>query len=120
MEFHLKATDTLGHYAYTLVYADQARNYTLIEIDKEKGLYAVGENNGIVLGSRYAKHTLYSFFEVGSNLLSSRLAFEGDSLKFEILFTPMDKKVRTGENMELEVYSYPITTVQRAVLIRTE
>ena len=120
MEFHLKATDTLQRYTYTLVYAGQARNYNLIEIDKETGRYQVDENNGIILDTRFSHNTLFSFFEVEDNFLSSRLAFQGDSLHFEILFTPTPKKVETGENLDLKVYSYPITTIQKALLIKKE
>lgn len=120
MEFHLTATDTLNRFSYTLVYADQPRNYYLIAIDKEKGHYQVDENNGIILDTRFSHNTLFSFFEVDDNFLSSRLAFRGDSLHFEILFTPMSKKVETGEDMEVKVYAYPITTIQTAVLIKQE
>jgi len=116
MEFHLLETDTVERFIYKLVYDGQPRNYNLVEVDAEKGLYEVDENNGIILPSKLVGNTLYSYFRVGKNFLSSRLSFSKKQLEFEILFSNMEGKERTGENTDYEIYGYPITTVQRAIL----
>lgn len=118
MEFHLLATDTSQRYVYKLVYDGQPRNYNLVEKDTEKGIYAVDENNGIILPSKYIDNTLYSYFQVGENFLNSRLSFSENQLEFEILFANMEAKERTWESTDYEIYGYPITTVQKAVLKR--
>lgn len=49
IEFHLKKTSITNKYNYIIVYNKQPRNYTLIVIDKKKGIYNIDENNGILL-----------------------------------------------------------------------
>lgn len=116
MEYHLLKTDSIGKYEYKLVYNGQARNYFLIEKDKKKGIYEVDENNGIVLPTYLNKNTLHSFFEVQGNLLSSRAKFKKNELEFEILFTRLANKVTSGGGDVPDVFGYPITTFQTAIL----
>ena len=118
MEFHLIKTDSVHRFDYKLIYAGQPRNYTLIIKDKEKGICEVDENNGIILPSRFSGNTLFSFFEVQNNFLSSRFEFRKDELVFEILFSNTKQKTTSGGTSEQipEVYGYPISTVQKAVL----
>jgi len=118
MEFHLMKTDSVNRFDYKLIYAGQPRNYTLIIKDLEKGICEVDENNGIILPSRFSGNTLFSFFEVQNNFLSSRFEFRKDALVFEILFSNTKQKTTSGGTSEQipEVYSYPISTIQRAIL----
>ncbi|MBX2827956.1 MAG: hypothetical protein KTR22_07325 [Flavobacteriaceae bacterium] len=122
MEFHLTATDTVGRYNYILVYGEgdkrQERKYTLIEKDLEKGIYVVDENNGIILDDKVIDNRMYALFEVGGNLLTTFITFEKNHMVFEIVFAPKDRKNVTfaEDETKTEVISYPITTVQRAVL----
>ena len=118
MEFHLKKTDSVHKYDYKLIYNGQPRNYTLIIKDREKGICKVDENNGIVLPSRFSGNTLYSFFEVQGNFLSSRFDFQKDTLIFEILFSNTKDKTTSGGTSDQipKVYGFPISTVQKAVL----
>ncbi|SED12389.1 hypothetical protein SAMN04489761_4346 [Tenacibaculum sp. MAR_2009_124] len=120
MEFHLLKTKSTGKYQYKLVYNGQERNYTLVVKDKEKGLFEVDENNGVVLPFKFVSNTLYSFFEVQGNLLTTRLAFNDDTVDFEILFTKSKNKTTTGKGTkEIPfVYGYPVTVTQRALLKR--
>ncbi|GAB5399077.1 MAG: hypothetical protein Aureis2KO_06620 [Aureisphaera sp.] len=122
MEFHLTSTDSIGSYNYILVYGEgekrQERNYTLIEKDLERGHFVVDENNGIVLDDKVIDNRMYALFEVGGNLLTTFITFEKDHMTFEIVFAPKNKKNSTyaKDEEQTEVISYPITTVQRAVL----
>lgn len=120
MEFHLMKTDSVNRFDYKLIYAGQPRNYTLIIKDLEKGICEVDENNGIILPSRFSGNTLFSFFEVQNNFLSSRFEFGKDEMAFEILFSNTKQKTTSGGTSEQipEVYGYPISTIQRAVLKR--
>lgn len=124
MEFHLLATRNSTKFDYKLVYNGASRNYTLVVKDKAKGLFAVDENNGIILPAKYSKNTLFSFFEVQGNFLSSRMEFLENEVRFEILFTAKKNKIITGGSKKAggktkkipEVFGYPITTIQKAVL----
>ncbi|CAM1343923.1 hypothetical protein [Tenacibaculum amylolyticum] len=119
MEFHLLKTDSIHKYEYKLVYDESPRNYTLVVIDKEKGIFEIDENNGIALPAYTNDNVLYSFFEVQGNFLSTRLDFnKKDELTFEILFSKLDKKTQTGgTSKEIPiVYGYPITVFQKAIL----
>ncbi|MFY0629837.1 MAG: hypothetical protein JXR05_05610 [Flavobacteriaceae bacterium] len=122
MEFHLKKTDSIHKYDYTLIYNGQPRNYTLIIKDKEKGICEVDENNGIILPSRFSGNTLYSFFEVQGNFLSSRFDFSKNKMLFEILFSVTKNKTTTGGiSKEIpKVHGFPISVVQKAVLKKVE
>ena len=57
-------------------------------------------------------------FDVQGNLLTTFITFETDHVFFEIIFAPTRNKTTTyAEDVEkTEVISYPITTVQTAIL----
>ena len=122
MEFHLLATDSVGKYTYTLVYGEgetkQIRDYSLLEKNKTKGAYVVDENNGIILDDKVLDNRMYALFEVNNTLLTTFITFEADHMIFEIIATSKsDKRVTyTEDEDKTEVISYPITTIQRAVL----
>lgn len=121
MEFHLLKTDSIHKYEYKLVYNKVPRNYTLVVKDQEQGLYEIDENNGIVLPASEKDNILYSFFEVQGSFLSTRLNFnKPNTLEFEILFSNLEKKVKTGGVSEKipTVYGYPISVFQKAILTK--
>ena len=122
MEFHLIKTDSVHKFDYKLVYKGQSRNYTLIVKDKIKGVFDIDENNGIIIPAKYANNTLYSFFEVQGNFLSTRFEFFENKMDFEILFTAKKNKTTSGGiSKEIpEVLGFPISTVQKAVLKKVE
>jgi hypothetical protein len=126
MEFHLLATKDSTKFDYKLVYNGSARNYSLIIKDQSKGLFEVDENNGIILPAKFSENTLFSFFEVQGNFLSSRMEFLKNEMRFEILFTSKKNKIITGGSKKAggksknipEVLGYPITTIQKAILTK--
>jgi len=122
MEFHLLPTDTIGVYNYTIVYgkgeARQERKYTLKEIDKANGNYILDENNGIILDSKVIGNKMYFLFEVMDSFLTTFITFHKDYLVFEIVVSNIKSKKTSGGMDEdtPEVFSYPISVVQKAVL----
>ncbi|CAL2057235.1 hypothetical protein [Tenacibaculum sp. 190524A05c] len=121
MEFHLLKTDSIHKFDYKLVYNNSPRNYTLIVKDKEKGLFEIDENNGIILPTAFNLNVLYSFFEVQGNFLSTRIDFSNaNELEFEILFSRLQNKTKTGGISKdiPEVFGYPITVFQKAKLVK--
>ncbi len=122
MEFHLTTTEKDSTYNYIIIYNKTPRNYLLKIVDQEKGMYNIDENNGIILPASLHNNTLHSFFEVQGNFLSTRLHFKKNTLDFEILFTKLDHKIKTGgvSKQVPEVSGYPISVFQKAVLKRLE
>lgn len=124
MEFHLLASDSTGVFKYTLVYGSgdtiQYRKYSLIEKDKENGIYLLDELNGIQLDCRIIGNKMYFLFQVNDSLLTTFVTFEKDHLYFEIIATDIKKKNTSGGQDEEtpEVFSYPIGVVQKAKLIK--
>ena len=121
MEFHLLATDIEGEYKYTLVYGEgkerQERKYRLLEKDPEQGLYVVDEKNGIILDDKVVGNRMYSLFEVNDSLLTTFVTFYRDHMVFEIVFAPRQMANETFATADsTRVLSYPISTVQRAIL----
>ena len=124
MEFHLMASDSVDTYIYKIVYIMDGkrndRNYTLKAINKNKGAFAIDENNGILLNAKYIDNTLYSVFEVQKNLLITTERFYADKMIFEIVFSGKNLEEKSGgETEEIpEVTSYPVTVTQKATLIK--
>lgn len=124
MEFHLLPTDSTGIYKYTIVYGKdknrQERKYTLREIDKITGIYILDENNGILLNCKVIENKMFFLFEVMDSLLTTFVTFNRDHLIFEIVVTNTKTKKTSGGTDEdtPKVYSYPISVVQKAVLIK--
>ena len=122
MEFHLNATDSANTYDYWLVYNNQSRKYSIISKNKNRGTFQIDENNGIILPARFYENVLYSWFEVGTNKLTSRLQFEDDKIYFEILFSNLNNKTSTGGVSKdiPKVFGYPISSIQKAILIKED
>jgi hypothetical protein len=122
MELHLLPTDIKNEYKYTLVYIvngeRQERLYTLKRIDAANGIYVLDENNGITIDAVAWDNKLYMMFEVEGSLLTTQLTFEGDQMIFEITFTRKDaaNKSATTDEKSIEVLSYPVSTIQKAIL----
>lgn len=123
MEFHLKPTDTVGRYAYTLVYGTgekkQERKYYLVESNKERGEYLIDENNGILLQAQHFNNRLYSMYAVAGNILTTFITFQENSMLFEITVASQEKAKDSKEESDgTEVSSYPIFTRQHATLYK--
>ena len=116
MEFQLTKTDTADKYNYILIYDGQPREYNLIKRDDSGVMFAIDENNGIVLDAVFLNNTLHSLFTVEDNFLHSRMEFGNDTIQFEIISSDAREFIETGKNMDLEIFSCPIGVVQRSTL----
>ena len=122
MQLHILSTDTIGRYAWTIIYDKSPRNYTLIAKDAGKGLYVIDENNGIILENQLFANTFFSSFEVMDNLLTCSYRLEGEKIVFEIFSMNKKKALKTGNipDKEIpEVTAYPSQVMQRAILTNT-
>ncbi|BAO56526.1 hypothetical protein [Nonlabens marinus] len=119
MEFHLSKTDTVDKFNYKIFYGKERdpRNYNL-ERTHNPNLFLVDENNGIVLESAYADHTLYSTYEVMGNLLHSTEIFYDDKMEFMIAMARIQDTSMTGNEESAIVKNYPMSVLQRATLYK--
>lgn len=124
MEFHLKNSDSIGRYQYTLVYIfngqRQERYYQLIEKDTANGEFIIDENNGILLDAKVIDNVVYSMFEVQGSLLTTTERFYETYMDFEISVVNSSNKTesRFEGDEPIDVISYPILSVQRARLFK--
>lgn len=127
MEFHMQPTDSAHKHHYTIVYimndtTRQEREYTLISREDNPSQFTIDENNGIILTATYSDNTLYSMFEVQGGLLTTTERFNKDYMIFEITYSAKSKALVSGGISEEipEVLAYPISTIQKAKLIKQD
>ncbi|MEZ4829695.1 MAG: hypothetical protein R3C61_25935 [Bacteroidia bacterium] len=108
---------------WTIVYqtdTPDVREYELIVSDREKGHFIIDEKNSILLDGWLLGNVLSCRFSVGKSLLLVNYAFERDFIRFDIFAGNKSEPRLTGAEVEDvgEIYNYPVTTMQRAVLRR--
>lgn len=120
MEFQLQNSDSTGLFKYSIHYDvenQEPRRYNL-KRTSNPNIYLVDENNGIVLESAYANHTLYSTYEAAGNLLNSTQIFYQDRMEFMIALSKVRDTIITGSQESALVKNYPFTVMQRATLFK--
>ncbi|MBL9148670.1 MAG: hypothetical protein JNM94_08255 [Phycisphaerae bacterium] len=115
-------------FQWTIVYdgasGRQERPYELVVRDREKGLFAIDEKNGIVIESRFVDDTLFSLFEVEGTRIATRERLMGaggnaESIEVEMVVTSVgDPAVSGGDGGAPEVRSWAPKSIQRATLRR--
>ena len=99
------------------------RNYELITVDKEKGLFKIDEKNDIVLEGYFLGGKFFQRFEVMNNLLFGTIEKQGGQLVWEMVSGKMDPVSTSGDTIILKeeippVNAYPIKVFQKAILSR--
>jgi len=116
-------------HTYVIIYGEgeeaSERNYELITVDKEKGLYKIDEKNDIVLEGYYLGGKFFQRFEVMGNLLFGTIEKQGDQLVWEIVSGKLDPVSTSGDTIILEeeippVNAYPIKVFQKAILSKKQ
>lgn len=130
MELRVGQREEAGRREWTIIYDGpvpgmrQERKYTLVDVDSAKGLYAIDENNSIVLRATFLDGTLSCPFEVGGSMYWTSyrmLDAGGPSERLEVTLTgvALDKPATTGgEKGTPSVRTWEVTSVQRAELRR--
>lgn len=124
MELIIKPTEDPKKFSYTLAYIiskkRDERNYTLLVVDPEKGLYDLDENNGVVLRANYMRQTLFSTFELNNRILNSSVEFKNDGrVFFNIIVTEKGDPRKTGDENN-PVTSYHAIVIQKAALRKVD
>lgn len=118
-------TDTTGYYTWAIIYGQDSiagrRDYYLKTVNEEKGHYQTDERNSIFLDSYLYGNKLVAYYDVGSIIIQSSYTREGEEMHFEILALDSEpisitgNKIVNGDTIP-EVKSYPINTMQKAIL----
>ena len=125
MELIIEPIINSDNYTFTIVYDNSIelskRNYELIVVDQEQGLYLIDEKNTILIESYFMGGKWFQRFEVAGNLLTCTIEMQNKNLIWEITSGDSEKISTTGDTTKegiLEVTTYPLGIYQRAVLSR--
>ncbi|MDX2247393.1 MAG: hypothetical protein SF052_11475 [Bacteroidia bacterium] len=123
MKLRISPSDSAEIWQWALIYEaaePDVREYELIVIDREKGHFLIDEKNSVKLDAWLLGNVLSCRFSVDETLLLVNYIFEEDQIRFEIFAGSKTKINLTGEELEEvdEIYTYPVTTMQRATLRR--
>lgn len=108
-------------FTWQLIYGEDKtaglRDYRLVIRDANKGIYAIDEQNSIVIDSYFFKGKLCCLFSVGGSLILATYEKQGDGISFEILATKDTADNFTGGVDSIpQVGNYAISVRQRAFL----
>ena len=128
MELHILPIDGTERYSWTIIYGEYKeagkRDYELVTVDAENGVYAVDEKNSIQMEGYYLGGKFFQRFEVmGNMLLTTNEKIDDNTLTWEIISGSLEPVSSTGkqevDGEEIpEVKAYPINVLQKAVLKR--
>ncbi len=121
MGLEIEETDSSDIFRFAIIYGkdktQQVRDYRLITKDKEKGLYAIDEQNSIILDNYFLNRKLICRFGVMDNLLLSTYEKKGKNIEFEILMGKEAVVDTTGGKDSIpSVNNYSLNVRQIAVL----
>jgi hypothetical protein len=112
-----------GTVSWTIVYGTgekrQERPYELSAVPGYANRFLMDEKNGILIDHALIGEVLVSQFRVGTALLVSRFELVPEGVQVEISsFQTTPSRKSRPESANLEVESYPATTIQRGLLKR--
>jgi len=128
MSLDIQPTKNDSLYAWTITYfindtLTDIRNYELIVIDHNLGLYAIDENNGIRMESYFLHHTFTTYFSVMENNLIFSYTLENENLIIDVFFSPKNAISQTGGNTingeDIPIVkTFEVSGRQRAILTK--
>jgi len=123
MELIINPIENSENYTFTIVYDTgielTKRNYEIIVVDKDQGLFLVDEKNSILIESFFIGGKWFQRFEVAGNMLICTIEMQNKNLVWEITSGKTEKMSTSGDTKVegiLEVTTYPFGVYQRAVL----
>lgn len=108
-----------GRYAWRIRYeGESVRDYELIAVDPDAGIYEVDEKNGIVLTATLVGSTVYTLFSLDDKVLDVRYTLTDEGLRFDVVTSIPSKTTPTGGGDVPDVDNLAVIDVQQALLIR--
>ncbi|MCB0720977.1 MAG: hypothetical protein KDC42_01630 [Ignavibacteriae bacterium] len=123
MKLSIQESPKVGVRLWNIWYDDNNggawRNYELVGDNPESGVYKMDELNSITLDMFYFNDAFYSMYAVGKALITVRYELKDEKIYFEVTSANIEGE-RTGGTEDIpEVINYPVRTVQKAVLTKT-
>lgn len=128
MELHILPIDSSTNYTWTIIYGEDKeagkRDYELMCLDKEKGLYKIDEKNSILIEAYLFGETLIQRFEVMGTLLEVKTEKINDNqLSWTITSGKKDKTGTTGDTVQEgeeipPVNAFSLSNMQKALLTK--
>jgi len=127
MQLHLQPIEGSENFSWVIIYGEDiekgARNYELQTIDASKGQYLIDEKNSIKIESYLFQHKLVSWYAVAKNQIYIAYEKKGEELHFEVVAGKQEAVSTTGNTKDgeediPEVITYPLGTLQSAILKR--
>lgn len=125
MQLNIQPVDNSDDYTFTIIYGldieKGTRSYILKTIDASKGLYAIDEQNSIVIEAYLLGEKLVQRFEVMGNLLETFIEKRDDTLIWEIFSGKHEPASITGDTVQdgediPRVKTYPMGVYQKCIL----
>jgi len=94
------------------------KQYELVRVSAEKGIYILDEKNTIVLDMLFRNNTFFSVFSVTPNLIFAEYRMENGKIYFQVISSDITNPNITGSEGDNSaiVNSYLIHNTQTAVL----
>ena len=125
MELIIEPIANSDNYTFIIVYDTglelSRREYELIVVDQEQGLFIVDEKNTIMIESYFMGGKWFQRFEVAGSMLICTIEQQGKNLVWEITSGKSEKISTSGDSSIegiFEVNTYPFGVYQRAVLTK--
>ncbi len=123
MELHiLPIADSINYWQWTIIYVinDSIRNERVYELYKKSDSskeYFLDEKNSIILDMRYHNNTFYSHFLVNDNFLTTSYRLTERGIETCMIMSKQNNANNSGGEKGIPmVYSYPIQSIQTALL----
>lgn len=120
MELHIQKTADPNRFIWKIAYEGQpTRNYELIIVDKNRGIYVIDEKNSIMLYSFYANDTLFSHFGAHFGYLLATYELKNNQIHFRTTVSNARPYQTTGGQGSIPmVHSFQVREQQVAVLTK--
>ncbi len=128
MELLVHPIPDSNRWTWVIVYGEgetrSPREYELVEIDAEKGIYQIDEKNGIYLNGYHIENAFRGQFSVMGSMITDAYERVGEELIFTIISSKLDAPIVSGDTILVDgdtippVFDYPIQVAQKAILRR--
>lgn len=122
MHLEVAPSEKLGEWHWRLQYEGQpVRDYLLMEVDAERGLYRIDEKNSIILDAQRYGNELHSAFSMNGMVLNAVYRMTDGGVEFRIATVRMEAGATTGgEGGVPAVGSHQTIGAQFALLKKVE
>jgi len=129
MQLLIQPIENSTDYSFSIIYGVDVeaglRSYVLKTIDASKGLFAIDEQNSIMIDAYFLGETLVQRFEVMGNLLETIIEKRGDTLEWKIFSGSIKPSNTTGDTVYEgdtipPVKTFPMKVLQKCIMSKID